>query len=345
MLVQLFIFIILVALSSCQHATKSENSDFKKITNSEKNIILANCEFFNLEGVAIRKYAGGEFCVPYDNGDLVITRNAKLEKLDKGNKVLWSYPEFAHHQMKKSSINNDIILLSAFFTEADGRPLRHDTIKVIDDGGNLKKMFDFSKIFIEKEQKRIKSLRDWNKNWYKKPFYEYTHINSISEIVDTATNGSKQLKGYIVNDRATRKIFIFDAGLKTVVNVFDPFRDEPKHDVSFLNKDTIIYYANHNHKNPKKSYVVSYNFITAEKKIIHGASSLDFFSPNNGGVQYISKDLFLISHSPEEGNSYVEFTTEDGKVLKKIVLNGSRKLIQEAKLNDYSDFLKHNVGN
>lgn len=311
---------------------------------SKNSSILANCEFFNLDGIAIRKYPG-DLCVPFDNGDLVAMGPTHLTKFDKRNQVLWSHPEQIHHQMKKSILNNDVLAISSRYTETTKvSPMRHDLIKVIAPDGKTTKQFDFSTIFSSKEQNARKQKRNWHPNWRERRFYEYTHINSISEIVRNSPGGRPQLHGYIVNDRATRRIFIFDPDLKKVLETYE-LRHEPKHDVSFLGPDTIIYYANHNADNRHKSYVATYNLKTSEKKILYGNAETQFYSTNNGGVQKISDDLFLISHSPAESESYAEFVTAKGLVLKKIILKGTRKLIQDAKLSDNREFLKNNIGN
>lgn len=337
------IFVLPLFLLGCQHFEKLQVSPIGQVVNSGQNAILANCEFFNLEGVAIRKYPG-DLCVPFENGDLVIMDQANLTKLNKDNVILWTHPEHVHHQMKSSLLNDDVLAISSIYTGEGRNPMRHDVVKVIDPNGRTKKQFEFSKYFDTKQREAGKQKRDWMPNWREKLFYEYTHINSISEILETNTNGARELKGYLVNDRATRKLFFLDPDMQKVLKVFD-LQDEPKHDVSFIDSVTILYYANHNRSRPKKSYVVSYNLNSNEKKIVYGDSTADFYSKNNGGVQVLSQGLYLVSHSPEDTGSYVEFVNSEGKVLRKIVLKGTRRLIQEAKLHDYSGFLRNNIGN
>ena len=342
MLAHFIIPLILFFLSSCQHFTKSEINVLEKIIKSERNTILANCEFFNLEGVAIRKYAG-DLCVPFENGDLILMEYTTLTKLNKFNQVIWSNPEFAHHQMKKSFFNDDVVYISSFYTEDHGLRLRHDTVKVIDKNGVVKKDFDFSKFFSAQEKKEKMYKNFWHMSWLNKPFFEYTHINSIYEIIDTDANGTKQLNGYVINDRGTRKVFIIDADLKKVLSVYD-FNFEAMHDVSFLNKNTLIYYANSNRLKTTKSYIATFNLSNRQHNILYGDSGSDFYSLNNGGVQQINNDLFLITHSPEESGSYVEVVNSQGQVLKKFTLKGHRRLVQDSKLGNYNEFLKNNIG-
>ena len=308
--------------------------------------ILANCEFYNLAGEVVRSYPG-DMCVPFDNGDLLISDTKNLTRLNKNNQVVWTKTEPAHHQMKKSFNSNDSYYISGYYEVKGADRIRHDTINVIDESGNLIKKFDFANYLKNMDPKsiaRYKYRNVWNFAGTTRPFYEYTHVNSIYEVIQADSAGNSFLSGYIVNDRGMRKTFIFDAALKNIVKIID-FDFEAVHDVSFLDKDTLVFFVNYNRLVTDKSYISTLNIATNEKKIIYGDKFSQFFSYNNGGVQSFGKNLMLVSHTPAALRSYVDIIDLNGVVLKTIPLLGQRKLVQDAKIGNYSLFLKKNIGN
>lgn len=308
--------------------------------------ISANCEIYNLQGEAIRKYPGDQ-CVFYENGDLLISDLLKLQKLNKFNQVIWSYSAAVHHQMHLSFNKKEIYFISTYYKPRGKDMFRHDVVEVLDENGKKIKYFDFSK-FTDSLSPQQHKIYKYGNYWHNQPLarysFEYTHVNSIYEIINTDVNGQKKLDGYIVNDRGTRRIFVLEPDLKKIRNVIH-LDFEVIHDASFLNKDWIIYYANNNRAVKNRSYVTSVNVNTLEKKIIYNGPEGGIYSMNNGGVHSFTSDLLLVSHSEEGIGSSVEIVTLKGQSLKRIYLNGSRKLIQDAKLVDHSDFLKNNIGN
>lgn len=324
-----------------KHFSKSVTSQIE----AGNLLILASCEFYNGNGEVVRKYPG-DICVPIENGDLYISNTTHLTKLDRTNQVIWSRTEPVHHQLKRSFNKRDIYFISGYL-EPDGPiPTRQDVIKVVDSNGKTIRQFDFATYLKTLDPKFIERYRyknTWSFNGTDQTFFEYTHINSIEEMTSRNEKGVMQLDGYLVNDRSLGRVFFFDPQLrlKKVIN----FDFEAMHDVSLLDRNTLIYFLNSNRTSHNKSSVVTFDLQTNTKKIIYGHPGTDFYSKHNGGVQPISPDLFLISHAPKPSGSYVELISIRGEVLKRIYLNGSRKLIQDAELADYREFLKNNIGN
>jgi hypothetical protein len=339
------LYLILIGLIGCASLSGNSKNAVLSQLDEGKLAILASCEFYNAEGQVIRKYPG-DICVPVENGDLYLSDTVRLTKFNKHNQVLWSLLEPVHHQMKRSFNKRDILFISGYYEATDSIPIRHDVVKVADSDGNILKQFDFASYLNKLDpelKKRYKYKNSWNFNGTKRPFFEYTHVNSIDEIVSRDQKGQEKLDGYVVNDLNLKKVFFFDSELKLITAL--DFSFESMHDVSFLDQDTLVYFVNSSRDNPKRSAVATYNVETKKKTLIYGTEGPAFYSKHNGGVQPISPDMFLISIAPRPSASYVEIISNRGQVLRRIPLRGTRKLIQDAELADYREFLKNNIGN
>lgn len=338
--------ICLVILSGCQSPPVKTRAEAESYLEKYRlHTIFAHCEFFNLEGKVIRRYPG-ELCVPFENGDLVVSDDKSLTKLDKNNKVLWSKPERAHHQLKLSYNKSDVYFVSSVYKKEKADWIRYDLVKVVDSEGKVIKSFEFQP-YIENQKKLGKKLglhkNIWTHDEYKNKSFEHTHVNSIQEMLRTNSQGQVELQGYVVNDRTTRMVFILDPGLQEIKSLI-PMSGEVLHDVSFISEDEFVYYANRSESEPPRSYIGLYNIKNSDRRKIFGEKDPPFYSEYNGGVQFLSDKVFFITHSPQEARVYAELIA-DGRSLRKFWLKGSKRLVQDAKLGDYSSFLKQNIGN
>lgn len=341
-----FLILYVLFTQACQFKQKkittNDIEELKKIEVSTQ--ILVRCNFFNWQGQEIRSYPG-QYCIPIKSGELILFDGEHLKKLDRFNREVWSFKTLLHHQLKITEDQSKIYYLSSVYKQIKGRKVRFDQLNIIDlDGKKLIEkllVFDWRTVH---ESRLI--VNDWTADGFQNLTKEYSHYNTAYEIMDKTFNNKAMLKGFLIYDNVLKKVSVLDESLKSLVYQFG-LPDRSAHDVSFLNNDEIFYYANVRSDLIQHSGIVKYNIKNMDRKVIYGDYNINIF--NNlfrGSVQVLpNKKFYLIGHSPEGAQPTIELVNNNGDLLKKIKINKPIGFLQDACVNDYSDFLKNNIGN
>lgn len=332
----LFVF----SCASSQNDFREEASLYNQIINH--NQVLIRCSLFDFYGKEIRSYPG-EYCIPLRTGDLILYDGKNLIKLDKNNKKVWSRPTDLHHQLKTSLNQTEIYFFSSEYRRIENDLVRFDVFNIWNMEGEkiLKKVLIFDPRTIHKTKFVI---NEWTTDSYQGKSFEYTHYNSM-QILEFVDSDNKKRTHFLLCENMNQVCYLTDKNIKQNYS-FNLF-DRSVHDVSFLNQDEVVYYANKKIGAIKESCIVIFNLKTLERRVIYGASKgQEFYNPARGGVQPLIKNkFFLVSHSPEDKKSKFELINSNGLVLISHELNYINRVLQDARAEDFSSFLKKNIGN
>lgn len=339
----LFISAYLLFVFSCMSVKNNFHEDISLYNQIVRdNQILIRCSLFDFYGKEIRSYPG-EYCIPLRSGDLILYDGKSLIKLDKNNRKIWSSTTSLHHQLKTSFDQNEIYFFSSEYKKIDEDLVRFDVFNIwnIDGKKLLKKVLVFDPRTIHKSKFII---NEWTADEYQGKSFEYTHYNSV-QILESFDNDNKKRIHFLICENLNQMCYVTDRNLKQEYS-FNLF-DRSVHDVSFLNQDEVIYYANKKIGAIKESCIVIFNLKTLERRILYGAKAgQEFYNPARGGVQPLSKNkFFLVSHSPEDKKGKFELVNSTGRVLISNELNYVNRVLQDARAENFSDFLKNNIGN
>ena len=341
--IYLFVFIGSVFIFSCSSLEKSYRQDvnlYNQIIHD--NQILIRCSLFDFFGKEIRSYPG-EYCLPLRTGDLILYDGKNLIKLDKHNKKIWSRPTDLHHQLKTSSDQTKIYFFSSEYRRIENDLVRFDVFNIWNVNGEkiLKKVLIFDPRTIHKTKFVI---NEWTADAHQGKSFEYTHYNSV-QILESISSDNQKRINFLLCENMNQMCYVTDQNIEQQYS-FQLF-DRSIHDVSFLNTDEVIYYANKKIGAIKESCIVIFNLKTLKRRILYGdRKGQEFYNPARGGVQPLMKNnFFLISHSPEERKSKFELINLNGLVLLSNELNYTNRVLQDARAENFSEFLKNNIGN
>lgn len=313
--------------------------------------VQQQCSITDIDGKILRAYVGNG-CLFYQNGDLVLAEPERLVLYDKNMKMKWVRSDvWMVHQIKKSIDGKNILLIASEYHNIKEKMVRFDQLLVLDLAtGKTINEFSFyksQKSFVTSDYKIIKSMRpnNWTTDRYLKKSFEKTHVNSMAEIPAAAREKFKQTvlekAVYVAHCNRLFLTLYFDQNLNIL-----PYRNYQYrhyvHDTNILSDGSLVRYMNLDSFGIKNSYIENIDPISLRQNWVYPKKDSDFYSEFCGGVQVFDDGSFFFSDNRD--GAYAEWVGKNREKIKSLSFKKDFSSTQEARLDDFSQFLKNNRG-
>ncbi|MEQ1722249.1 MAG: hypothetical protein ABL930_03675 [Pseudobdellovibrio sp.] len=312
------------------------------------------CSIYNKDNKLVESIPNYVFCDYSSDGKTIASNPFKgeLTLFNKNTEKVWTSKEFIHHDVKFSTDEKTILLISSEIINYENAQVRSDCVS----------QRDLNNLIIHEWclKDHITELSKLGFNMSKRPFknnftgekvaFEITHTNSIYEIPENVTskNNAAFSKGnFIVNLYGrTGALIILDKQMKSILwslNFFDFTLDNLKysahtHDIQVLSNGNILAYFNSFNynlsaltsfaneifqindrifqykKNQPHSMLVEFDPIQKEIKWRYEDSPPEeFFSKTNGTVTKLDTN-YVYSTLSASGGEFIEINSEGKKL-------------------------------
>ena len=316
--------------------------------------IQIGCSIFDPQGKQIRAYDGGR-CVFFSDGRVVAADRRKIAMYDSFGATLWKHEMHTHHILTQT-MNGDILVSSSDVVTWNNEPARVDVLHRIDVNGRIKNTFRFSEHpeLIEGEPGIHPISFTWDKDAGIKADYELTHFNSYYEI--PANPIAKKIAAFaegniVVNTISTGRIFILSPDLSKVLWTFDQRKygfSAYIHDVQVRTNGNLLFYENME-IDKENSSLVEFDPLSMKTIWRYRANPPEsFFALVCGGVQVLANGDVFYSDITDENEAHL--VTRNDRLIQTFKFHSPKDAkgqligIQDAKLRELTQFLKHNRG-
>jgi len=297
------------------------------------NYYQLDCRLYNEAGALVAAYPGFT-CAFASNGEWLGLDLHELHLYDSRNNRKFTFPQWAHHEVRFSRDETKIYFLSSVIQKWKTYDTRFDVINVADRNGNLIASWSLADhkeeiIPLFHQEILLPAMPfQMDRNTYPVPAtHEFSHLNAISEIPPNALEiflPYMKRGNLLVTFNGLGRLVIFDPALKKIEHIFDndflELENYGFHDAQILPNGHLTVYKNINLEEEEDTSFTTLNEydVFLKKKVWTFRLNPPQFGLNkiNGTFQVLPDDNIVISDN-SRGGSVVEMTRSGQIVFQK----------------------------